>query len=117
MAATMISVINSSSNTVLYEVYGVRAQQAAKAGLETLISQSFPIGGTPQVCSTSTTSSANFSNVPGFVGCAYSARCTTTTLTHAGVDYNYYKYESTGSCDLADGIVSRTLSVDAMQEQ
>ncbi|GLR72244.1 type II secretory pathway component [Agaribacter marinus] len=115
LASTMISVISNSSSSALKEVYGLRAQQSAKAGLQTLVSQSFPIGNPVQVCNTNVTSPASFSQIEGFLACRFEARCTTDVISFGGITYNYYKYSSTGQCDLADSTISRTLSVDAME--
>ncbi|MFC3123033.1 type II secretory pathway component [Agaribacter flavus] len=114
---TMISVLTSSSATAVQEVYGLRARQAAKVGLQALTSQSFPIGSSTQSCNTSISSPVSFAQINGFRGCSYQARCTSETIVFGGLSYDYFKYSSVGRCDLADSVISRTLSVDAIQER
>lgn len=116
LAATLINMINTSSNSVLYEVYGVRAKNAAQAGIQELAMASFPLGTGPQLCNQVIASPASFSSISGFQACAFSARCTTEDISFNGEDYRYYRFSSTGSCEFNNIVVSRTLSVDAMQE-
>ncbi|MFC4701064.1 type II secretory pathway component [Glaciecola siphonariae] len=116
LAGTMITIISGSNKSVVHEVYGLRAQQAAHAGIEALIAASFPVGGVAQACDTSLNSSAAFSNVNGFANCRYSASCSSSDIDFNDANYRYYRYSSTGFCDTGDSVVSRTLYVDAMQE-
>jgi MSHA biogenesis protein MshP len=118
LAGTLVSMNQSSSNSVLYEVYGVRAKNAAKAGIQEVAMSSFPIGAGvgPQLCNQVINSSASFSTISGFQSCQFTARCTTRDINFNGEDYRYYRFSSTGSCGFDDVVVSRTVSVDAMQE-
>ncbi|WP_395339875.1 type II secretory pathway component [Ningiella sp. W23] len=117
LAGTMITIISGSSKSVVHEVYGLRAQQAAHAGLETLIAASFPLSSPAQSCSTTINSSASFSQVDGFQNCRYTATCSSDDITFNTANSRYYRYSSTGFCDTGSGVVSRTLYVDAMQEE
>lgn len=117
LAGTMITIISGSSKSVVHEVYGLRAQQAAQAGIQTLIATSFPIGSAAVACATTVNSSPSFTNIEGFRNCSYSASCSSQDITFNGEDYRHYSYSSSGFCDTGDGIVSRTLFVDAMQEE
>jgi MSHA biogenesis protein MshP len=116
LAGTMITIISGSSKTVIHEVYGLRAQHAAQAGLETLIAQSFPVGANAQVCNITASSSNSFSNIAGFQNCRFDAQCTSSQIDFAGQTHRYYRFASTGLCEIGEGVVSRTLYVDAMQE-
>ena len=116
LAGTLINMLSASSNSVLYEVYGVRAKNAARAGIQELAMSAFPIGTGPQICDQVIASPASFSSIAGFQGCDFSARCTTEDINFNGEAHRYYRFSSTGSCLLNDIVVSRTLSVDAMQE-
>ncbi|WP_371193524.1 type II secretory pathway component [Glaciecola sp. SC05] len=117
LAGTMITIISGSSKSVVHEVYGLRAQQAAHAGIESLIRASFPAGSAAIACSVTENSSLSFATIEGFRNCTYSATCSSSDINFNSTDYRYYQYSSTGFCDTGDGIVSRTLYVDAMQEQ
>lgn len=116
LAGTLVSMISASSNSVLYEVYGVRAKNAAQAGIQELAMASFPLGAGPQLCDQVINSSASFAGIAGLQNCQFSARCTTTDINFNSEDYRHYRFTSTGSCAFDDLFVSRTLSVDAMQE-
>jgi MSHA biogenesis protein MshP len=116
LAGTMITIISGSSKTVIHEVYGLRAQHAAQAGLETLIAQSFPVGTEAQVCNITASSSSSFSTIAGFRNCRFDAQCTSSQIDFDGQTHRYYRFASTGFCEIGEGVVSRTLFVDAMQE-
>ncbi|MFT6267454.1 MAG: MSHA biogenesis protein MshP [Alphaproteobacteria bacterium] len=116
LAAALINIVSASSNSTLHQVYGLRANQAAKAGIEDLLSTSFPVDGSAVSCNTTTVSPASFSNVRGLNECSYAATCVTQTISFGNVDRMYFKFSSTGSCQIDTNVVSRTLSVDAIQE-
>jgi len=98
------------------EVYGLRAQLAAQAGLEVLIAQSFPVGTSAQVCNINTSSSSSFSQIAGFRNCRFDAQCASSQIDFEGQTHRYYRFASTGYCEIGEGVVSRTVYVDAMQE-
>ncbi|PKI00504.1 type II secretory pathway component [Glaciecola sp. 33A] len=116
LAGTLVNMISTSSNSILYEVYGVRAKNAAQVGIQELAMASFPLGTGPQQCNQVIANSATFGSIAGFQACEFSARCTTTDINFNGEDYRYYRFSSSGSCGFNGIVVSRTLSVDAMQE-
>lgn len=116
LAGTLISIVSASSNSTIYQVYGLRAQQAAQSGVQSLLQASFPPGAEPQSCNQTITNPNAMSNVNGLQSCAFSASCETQAITFANVDYLYFKYTSTGTCVINKSVVTRTLSVDAMQE-
>ncbi len=115
LAGAMINVVSNSSSNVINDVFGVRVKQAANAGIQTLISQSFPIGSTPQTCQTTVNSPSSFTNIPGLNGCSYVARCDSEDIEFSGTDYRYYKFTSTGVCELSGSVFSRTVAVDAIE--
>ncbi len=116
LAAALVKIVSASSNSTIHQVYGVRAQQSAKAGIQSLLQNSFAVDGSAQSCNTSIVSPSSFSNVPGLTNCSYAATCATETISFANVDRLYFKFTSTGSCLINNNVVSRTLSVDAIQE-
>jgi MSHA biogenesis protein MshP len=116
LAGTLVSMISSSSNSVLYEVYGVRAKNAAQAGIEELAMTSFPLNIGPQQCNQVIVNAGSFSTIPGFESCQFSARCSTNDISFNGANYRHYRFNSTGTCGSNEFVVSRTLSLDAMQE-
>ena len=116
LAAALTNIISASSNSTLHQVYGLRAKQAAQAGIQDLLLTSFPITGSAVACNTTASSPASFSDVKGLNDCSYEATCVTETITFSNVDRLYFKFSSTGSCEINTNVVSRTLSVDAVQE-
>ena len=116
LAGALVSIISASSNSTIHQVYGLRAQQAAQVGVQSLLESSFPVGGSPQSCNQTITNPVSMSSVNGLQSCSFSATCVTNTISFANVDYQYFKYSSTGSCVVDTSVISRTLSVDAMQE-
>lgn len=116
LAGALINIISSSSSTTIHQVYGLRAKQAAQAGIQELLFASFPADGSAISCNTNSTSPASFSNIKGLNGCRYQASCSTETISFANVDRLHFKFSSTGSCEIDTNVVSRTLSVDAVQE-
>jgi len=116
LSMALIKIVSSASNTMLHQVYGLRAHQAAQVGVQSMLQSSFPVGGSANTCNQTITSPSSFSSVPGLTNCAFQASCETTNIQFANVDYLYYKFSSTGSCSVDTNVVSRTISVDAMQE-
>lgn len=116
LAGVLVNMLSTSSNTLLYEVYGVRAKNAAQAGIQELALASFPLSSGPQVCNQVISSPASFSSINGFQACQFTARCSTSDINFNGEDFRLYRYSSTGTCGFDDIVVSRTVSVDAMQE-
>jgi len=116
LAMALIDLIASSSNTTLHQVYGLRAKQAAHAGIQELLSASFPIDGSAVSCNQTMASPSSFSNVRGLNECSYQSTCVTQTISFEERDRLHFKFSSTGSCEINNNMVSRTLSVDAIQE-
>ena len=116
LAGVLVNMLRTSSNTLLYEVYGVRAKNAAQAGIQEIAMDAFPLSSGPQICNQVIASPASFSNINGFQACQFTARCSTSDINFNGEDFRLYRYSSTGTCGFDDIVVSRTVSVDAMQE-
>ena len=116
LSASMIKALNASSASTIQQVYGLRAQLAAQSGVQQLLQASFPVGGTAQACNQTISSPASFSNIEGLRSCTYQASCSSKTITFSNIDYEYYKFSSTGSCEVDSAVVSRTISVDAIND-
>lgn len=116
LAATLISVVSSSSNTTLNQIYALRAKEAADTGIQVLLQASFNIDGSTNDCNTSVNSPSSFSLVKGFLNCSYVATCSSETINFAATQTLVYKYSSTGSCPIDDYMVSRTVSLEAVEE-
>ena len=117
LGITMMNLLSSSNQSVVYEVLGARAKMAAQSGVQRLLSTAFPLNSPVATCSTTITSNAAFSTGDGLENCSYQATCTTTQVVKQNVDYNYYRFESTGICRANDIWASRTFELDAFEER
>ncbi|TDF34529.1 type II secretory pathway component [Alteromonadaceae bacterium M269] len=132
LGLALTRVLASSSNAIVYEVFGVRAFNAANAGLEQNLARVFNTpGSVPQnLCDTVTSGDAsppvgsgntidsavsfsNFSSIPGFENCRFVSSCTVQSFTANSVNQNYFRFTSTGECSSDGIVVSRTVAVDA----
>lgn len=123
LGLAMTRVLASSSNSVVYEVLGSRALNAARSGLEvnlTRVLNEIPVNGSLRpplnICNMdgNFSSDSSFSNVPGFENCRYDNRCNARPVNDNGTTILYFRFSSTGICTV-DGAtsVSRNVSVDA----
>ena len=110
LGLTLSRLLSSSSDAIIYEVYGQRALNAARAGVEEQIALAFPISGSAS-CAAST---IDFTPVPGLESCEVSAQCTQLNVVDGSISRTFYKFTSTGTCSAGDIIATRTVSVDAM---
>lgn len=117
LGATMSKMVIGANVNFVTDLTGFRAHNAAQAGLEVLGSASFPLDSPIQQCNSTTNSNASFSNIPGFGNCSFTATCSTISVPKNGVAHYFYRFTSVGSCQVGDSFVSRTLSVEALQEQ
>lgn len=109
LGATLVRVFSSNSETIAYEVIGTRALQAAQAGMQRKMAELFPLAPNVGVCSGSV--EYDFSTIEGLKNCkAISVSCTPDANV-AGV--SYYTITSTGQCDVAGVLTSRTIEVKA----
>ncbi|WP_146027080.1 type II secretory pathway protein [Bowmanella denitrificans] len=105
-------ILSASSDTIVTEVYGVRALQAAKSGLESQLVAVFPLGvagGDPNGCAPDT--GYQPIQAAGLVNCSVRSLCQTQEYPIAGV--RYYRFSAEGACEAGDAVVSRRLSIDA----
>jgi len=107
LGAALVRMLNSSAESIVYEVYGTRALQAAQSGIQLKLAELFPLSaGTPK-CDDVVTKS--FSNTLGLENCAYSTSC----ISNNGGNITIYIIESRGTCEVAGIFTSRTLEVVA----
>jgi MSHA biogenesis protein MshP len=115
LGLTLTRMLASSSDAIIHEVYGLRALNAARAGVEQTISAAFPLSGSPSCNAASTQVDFN-GNIEGLANCSYLAGCLPITVTDGATSYTYYRFESTGSCQAGNILVSRRINVDALQK-
>lgn len=122
LGLSLIRMLETSANTVVYEVLGTRAYQSAQVGLQVALRERFPLApATPTHCDGSTVTLAspstnsnitapNFSGVPGLLNC----RVLSLTCSDIRVNNSvFYTIASTGECISGDVVTTRTLEVTA----
>jgi MSHA biogenesis protein MshP len=115
LGLTLTKLLSTSSDAIIHEVYGKRALNAARTGVEQMISNAFPFAPDTPSCSVAPASPIDLNpNIKGLANCSYLAGCEVITVTD-GATYTYYRFESTGSCQVGNTLVSRNIKVDALQ--
>jgi MSHA biogenesis protein MshP len=115
LGLTMTRLLSSSSDAIIHEVYGLRAFNAARTGIEQAISAAFPLSPNTPSCDAAPVTPVDFHpNIKGLENCSYVVGCQSITVTD-GATYTYYRFESTGSCQVGKILVSRRINVDALQ--
>ena len=120
LGLTMTRMISASSQSTIIEVSGLRALTAAQSGAQLLLQQTFPVSAPINNCDTTISSASDFtafSTIDGLRNCEFIATCTTSEVIKGGETHNYYRFSSIGQCSVGDIIVTRQVSLDAMQEQ
>ena len=118
LGITMTRMISASSQSTIVEVSGLRALTAARSGAQLLLQQSFPLNAPINRCDRSISSAVDFpefSSISGLNSCTFVAACSTTEVIKRGEIHNYYRFSSTGQCNVGDIVVSRQVALDAMQ--
>lgn len=109
LGLTMTRLLSSSSETIIYEVLGQRAINAARAGVECAVADEFGAG-----CSNPTFK--EFSGVVGLEGCSYEVTPVSKSIEDGAKNFTYWTYSSTGQCTAGKINVTRFVYVDAMLE-
>lgn len=113
LGLSMIKLLSASAQNVVYEVYGQRALNAARSGVEQSLAAAFPLAGQGGAqCSTNIVHI--FSATEGLNNCSFTSSCQLIPVTDSDNSYSYYRFSSTGTCTAGDMVASRTVSVDAI---
>jgi MSHA biogenesis protein MshP len=104
----LVRMMSSSAETVAYEVLGIRAYQAAQAGLQRKLAELFPLAPKVGVCNGP--ERYDFSTVQGLENCeAISVGCTDSVI----LGVTYYVITGIGQCDIAGVLTSREIEIRA----
>jgi MSHA biogenesis protein MshP len=114
LGLTITRLLSASSETIIYEVLGQRALNAARAGIECKIAEKFPISGTSNIYCIEP-NNKTFGDVPGLENCNYATALVDVTITDGLESFVLSKFSSTGQCSVGKVLVSRTLYIDARQ--
>lgn len=110
LGAALVRMISANSETIVYEVIGTRAYQAAQAGAQRKLSEVFPLLPGSVQC-TQNTLYNEFSTVQGLENCvATNVDCVEGPTVD---DIVYYTITSTGQCNVAEVFTSRTIEIKA----
>jgi MSHA biogenesis protein MshP len=115
LGLTMTRLLSSSSETIIHEVLGQRALNAARAGIECAIANEIDrldAGATDTGCNNLLVQ--EFVGVAGLEGCNYKVLPSSKTINDGANNFTYWTFFSTGQC-VADNInVTREVFIDAM---
>lgn len=110
LGLTMTRLLSSTSETIIHEVLGQRAINAAKSGIECAVAAKFGAGCSNPVAK-------NLSGVTGLESCSYSvAETPPKTITDGGKIFTYLTFTGTGQCTAGEINVTRFVYVDAILE-
>jgi len=112
LGLTLNRLLSASTSSIIYEVYGLRALNAARAGMDAKLALAFPISGAAS-CS-ATGGPTDFTSIPGLEGCQASAQCRQLNVIDGSISRTLYKFSSTGICMGGDIVASRTVQVDGL---
>lgn len=112
LGAALVKMIRSSSDSIVYEVLGTRAYNAAQIGLQWQLQQIFPLdNNTPLTCAAVSTIPPIIDTTTGLENCDIISPIICTDIEVLGT--RYYTVTSTGKCSVAGVLTSRTLEVQA----
>jgi MSHA biogenesis protein MshP len=108
LGLTMTRLLSSTSETIIHEVLGQRAINAARSGIECAVAAELGAG-----CSNPVYKELN--GVTGLENCSYSVVETPPkTITDGGETFTYLTFTGTGQCTAGKINVTRFVYVDAM---
>jgi MSHA biogenesis protein MshP len=115
LGLTMTRLLSSSSESIIYEVLGQRALNAARAGIECALAEQFKQDPLETVCAH--TARKEFNGIAGLENCSYDAKLPNSVAITDGVkNYAYLTFTSTGQCSAGKINVTRVIYIDAMLE-
>ena len=112
LALTIGKLLSSSTDSVVHEVLGLRALNAARTGSECRLASLIPANSSSPYCGNP--GYWQFNNIAGLENCQYTTRLVTKLVVDGGINHTYYQITSTGQCTAGNVVVSRTINVDAI---
>lgn len=115
LGLTMTRLLSSSSNTIIHEVLGQRALNAARSGIECSLAEHFKSDPAATICAQFL--SHTFSTVKGLENCRYDTPLPTSrAIVDGAKNFTYMTFTSTGHCTAGNINVTRVVYVDVMLE-
>ena len=109
LGAALVKMLDSSQESVAYEVLGTRAYTAAQSGLQWQLAEVFPLSGLVIACDDIVNTPPSFDNTLGLAQCNVSVSC--TDFERGGI--RYYTITATGTCAINSELTSRKIAVEA----
>lgn len=109
LGLAVIKIQSDGSRSIVYEVYGARAFNAANSGADRALSQLFPLSGSGSCAD----SSLDLSAQTAFHGCVVTMECDEFNISETG--YTHYRIESTATCQAGDFVTQRAVAIEARQ--
>ncbi|MFT5815055.1 MAG: MSHA biogenesis protein MshP [Psychroserpens sp.] len=112
LGAALVKMLDSSTESVAYEVLGTRAYTAAVSGLQWQLAEVFPLNGPAIACKLPAdidSATPSFNNTLGLAQCNVSVSC--TDFERDGI--RYYSITGTGTCNIDSELTSRKIAVEA----
>ena len=112
LGATLVKMLESSQESVAYEVLGTRAYTAALSGLQWQLAEVFPLNSPAIVCADIVNSPPppSFNNTLGLAQCKVSVSCSDFDRENG---IRYYTITATGTCAIGSESTSRKIAVKA----
>jgi MSHA biogenesis protein MshP len=115
LGTALVKILESSQESVAYEVLGTRAYTAAQSGLQWQLAKVFPLNlPDPLItlesdCADNDNALSSSNNTLGLAQCDVSVTC--TKIDHASI--SYYTITATGTCAIGSEQTSRKIAVEA----
>lgn len=119
--AAMQSIYSTAGQSIAYEVYGIRALNAANSGAERAMQWIFypvAVDGGPLACSTTDIAGGpeltllTLENQSAFHGCTVAVQCFTFDFTIGTSKTTHHRVESTATCIAGDFTTVRTVAIE-----
>lgn len=113
LGLSMVKLLSASADSVIHEVYGLRALNSAQSAIEQKVLLAFPLNNAAGVCND--TVNIDYSAVAGLENCTVVASCTEIP-GFVDESTTYYRFSSRATCSGGKVIASRSVAVDAIVE-
>lgn len=116
LGAALVNMMDSSQESVGFEVLGSRAYMAAQTGVQWQLAQLFPVGlmsTSANTCASVSQTPPQISNIQGLQGCSIVSPVICEDFLHNNV--RYYTVTSVGQCQIDGEVTSRIIEVEARE--
>jgi len=114
LGLSMVKLLSASADSVIHEVYGLRALNSAQSAIEQKVLRAFPLNNEVGVCDNNI--NIDYSAIPGFENCEINTLTCTATTGFVGESTTYYRFSSRATCSGGKVTASRSVAVDAIVE-